>query len=106
MDLLGGHVFLEVWERRSARNRYHYRRFLQQPCKRELHSTDVATFRFGIQRIVRLSQRTSASTDRSPWNESQICFLAIGQRAFRFSVGNVVLVLHADNRKNFACSLN
>src|SRR5581483_821818 len=73
--------------------------FLQQPRERELHHADVATFRFGFQRITGLAQRgVPTAANRRPRNKSHLFLFAVVERGFRLAVSDVVLVLDTDNR--------
>jgi len=59
------------------------------------------TFRFGFQRIAGLAKRSvPTAANRRPRNESHLFFLAVVERALRVAVGDVILVLDADNRQD------
>src|SRR5213076_3345681 len=95
-------------ERRCAGDRQHDRRSLQQPRERELHHADIVTFRFGFQRIARLTQRTApAPTNRRPRNESHLFFLAVVERGLRLAVGDVYRFwMLTIGTTFFACSIS
>src|ERR1700730_7836188 len=106
LDLRRCHVFLQMRNRRSARDRQHHRRSLEEPGQRKLIDRDAGPFRFRCERTVWLGKRTSASADGRPRDKAELLLFAKGERLFRFAVDDVVLVLDADNRQNVSLVLD
>ena len=90
------HVVLQVRHRRRARDRQHHRRAVQQPRQREL-AGDAPCCRGDLgHRAARPGQL--AGGQREPRDERDVLALAVVQHVLGGAVGEVVAVLHRDDR--------
>src|SRR3984957_15112073 len=98
------HVFFEMRNLGSSRDRQHHQRSSQEPSQRYLRGRSVQLCRHTTDRTVRA--RYSTGRQREPRNKSHLLFFAVVQHIFRSAVSHAVTILHTHNWNNRLRVLN